>query len=449
MWGVMERGEPYEPWDWQAQHIHAKADMRYLIYAIGRRGGKSAAMTAEVIRELSKPPVKVDGKFHYPLVYIVAPNYEMTMRIWEPVWDLFVGDDQGPMAPLATFRANHDKQRKLIWLKTGARVQAKSADDPKSMRGERVTAAFIDEAQDMPEDAFQALLPALMDSSGVLRMTGTAKGRGRFRTYFILGQQDEEGFYSFSGPSTLNHNISEEDMELERRTHTENEFRQEYLAEWTEAEGLVFKNYEQCFTGGWVPPPGNGANIMGLDIGKINDYTVAYIGNVKNEQIVAKDRFRGLDFTILEPRIAKLYRDYNCRFIYMDATGMGEGPADHLRALGCSVISEKFTNESKGRIISAFVRETEQNRVILPREDSDLRNEMSLYEAFPIGNQNLIGYSAPAGYHDDCVVAAALVNYKMARNRGMDRPKPAPYVTWRSSDKPRAHMAPLPAVKVV
>ena len=467
LWDVINDGDPYAPFEWQAEHIHSHAGTRFVIGACGRRGGKTTAVVAEVIREAFRPRRKVLGKTHAPLVYVVGPTAELAMRIWQPIWDLFVPDKSSQyIPPLGEFYKDHDKTRGIIWLKTGALLQRKSADDPKSLQGERVTFAAVDEGHSMPEDAWQYLLPGLTDSGGRLMAIGIAKGKNRFRSMWELGQRGEKGYYSFSVPSTAHPLIVETTKEMEELhalgydtaqalendpaflTLSELEQKQQYLAEWSEQDGAVFKNIDQCFTGEWLAPSGpGGSNIMGLDVARIQDYTVAYVGNVAREQVIATDRYTGLDWTIQAPRIAKLYRDYKCHFIHMDTSGVGDVLASFLRVEGCSIIDFKFTNTSKEMLINALAREIERGQVILPREDAVLRRELELFEATVQTGGTVVKYGAPPGYYDDAVIACALVVHKMARNRGMDSPKRKPYVSWNSAG-PRAHMPALPPVKV-
>lgn len=467
MWDVMNGGEAYEPFPWQAEHIHARPDTRFIIVGVGRRGGKSTAMEAEGVREAFRPPVTAFGKTHYPLIYIVGPTAELSMKIWQPLWDLFVPDDRSDHPPpLGDFYKNHDKTRRIIWLKNGTVIQGKSADDPKSLQGDRVTCAIVDEAQDMPDEAWQYLLPALLDSGGRLLAIGVTRGKNRFRSMWERGQAGEPGYYSFSVPSTAHPLIfaTEAEADVARArggewvnavslehdetylSLTDIEQRQQFWAEWVEQDGQVFSNVDPCFTGRWQDVPGEGVNIMGLDVAKLHDYTVAYVGDVVKAQLVARDRFNGLDYTVAVPRIARMYREYKCRFIHMDASGVGEPVADMLRAEGCSVIPFKFTNDSKTALISTFAREVERKQVILPRDDAELRREMELYEA-TVMPSGIVKTSAPPGYFDDCVIAAALTVAKMVRNRRMAKgPTGRPYASWSKTGR-KSYMPPLPQPK--
>ena len=209
------------------------------------------------------------------------------------------------------------------------------------------------------------------------------------------------------------------EIEAMREELTENEYRQHYLAEWAEDDGQVFRSYQDLFTTE-TPLIPDGRYIMGLDIGKLHDYTVAYVVDINTGEFVDMDRFSGVDYTTLGPRIAGLYHDYGCQTIHMDASGVGEPVMDMLRQENCSVSPFKFTNESKSRIIAGMAAEIEHKRVHFLKEDTQLFKELGLYEGKVVSG-GAIRYSAPSGYFDDCVIAAALAIDKLKRRRNTSR----------------------------
>lgn len=400
----------YDPFPWQAEHIHARPENR-IIAACGRRAGKSTAIVAEAWRELSRLPTVVSGATHYPLVYIIAPNYELTMRVWEPFVKSCIGDPNAiNRPPLSELVSYYNKERRLIELTNGARIQAKSADNEVSLQGDRVTAAIVDEAHDVPDTARNEFMPALTDSNGRLIAIGVPQSNNWFRSYWERGQsslQEDVDYYSFSVPTTANPAIDPRVVEEAQLEYPEIEFRQRFLAEWAESEGKVFKNIDDCFHGKLQEYDKTKQYLMGLDVAKQHDYTVAYIINVNDMSIVASDRFNGLSYTALGPRIASLYKEYKCQTIHMDATGVGEAVKDILIDEECHITSFKFTNQSKAQLISTLVAEIEHKRVQFPHDDEQLRRELKLFEGKVMAG-GTIQYSAPPGYFDDCVMAAGL-----------------------------------------
>lgn len=463
LWRVLVRGQAYNPLPWQVQHLHSKVDEGYkrIILACGRRSGKSFSVKAEVAREVVKLPVTVLGVEHSPIVYIGGPNSETANRIWDEVWSMFVPAEDGAYTPpLGFLHAGHDKQRGLILIKGGAKIYKKTGESPVSWQGERVTLVVTDESQDMPEDVWEKLMPALLDSGGRLIAIGITAGKGRFRSYWLRGQGSDDNFYSASVSTLANPVIHQRAKEAEMDVLdflkadaegdlTEDEFARQYLAEWREEEGQVFSKFEHLFTeGGYSPEEAvnYGPHIMGLDLGKLHDYTVAYIGNVATQKIVARDRFNKIDYLDQVPKIAKMYNAYKCRFIHMDSTGIGEAVAEQLRAAGCNIMPFVFSNKTKQALVSTMVREVERGNVRFLANDDILKKEMTAFEG-SISPGGVIKYSAPAGYFDDAVIAAALVISKMARHKTMAKnPIHKPYASFAQSGK-KSYMPPLPMPK--
>lgn len=437
----------YEPLPWQAFHIHSQ-DAQHRVGAAGRRAGKTKAVVEEVKKALAQPPEIIGGVKHHPLVYMLAPTYETSMRMWEPLERALL-DETSALGGL--FEPTPFRARGLIDLASGARVQRKTADAPESLQGERVTFLAIDESHDVSDKAFNIVMPSLLDSNGRLLAIGIAKGSNWFRSYYDMGQMDDyPDVYSFSVPSTANPYLSPKVIADFKARYPEIEYRQHVLGEWADADGQVFRNVDKCFTGNFIDAPDpNGYYIMGLDLANLHDYTVAYIADARTQSIVHRFRTSGLDWPIIEEQIAAVYHEFNCRFVHVDATGMGEPIAAHLRQLGCSIIPFVFSKDSKPALITTLAVELERGNITLPAEDEQLRLELKRYEGKLSGggtSKQQIKYSAPNGFFDDCVIALALVVHKMIRRK----PKSSSTQRYLNfNNKSARHLVPpLPAIKL-
>ena len=69
----------------------------------------------------------------------------------------------------------------------------------------------------------------------------------------------------------------------------------------------------------------------------------------------------------------------------------------------------RLTNLNKAQLIQRLIVAIEQQQIGWPAAWTTLTDELKRYEyqITPSGN---ITYTAPAGYHDDCVIALALAN---------------------------------------
>lgn len=444
IWSIINHGEPYNPLQWQVEHVHSKVDagFKVICLACGRRSGKTTAMLAEVVRAAFQPPKRIDGVLHFPVIYICGPNHELAGRIFDPVWDMFVPDKRGEfLPPLHDMYLNHDKNAGIIWLKNGAKISRKTGDDPRSMQGERVTAAFVEETQDFNEDAWKMLLPALIDSQGILFCIGVPWGRSRWLTLFELGRSKQDGYYSASVPTTANPSITDEMLVKLSQGMTEIEIKAHLYAEWVKEYGAVFRNPDEIFDAeedGFIPGPEKGHSyVIGVDIGKMYDYTVTYVMDVSTMDIVARDRYNHMDYTIAAEKVAGLAANWHADVVSLDATGGGEVFADILRSMGVPVRPYVFTMESKQVLVTTLVKAVEQKMIHVQRDDEILRTELRLFEGKLVTTSSgtRIDYSHPSGGHDDCVMALALATIVALpyRQGNLSTIVRKPYVSFRKN----------------
>ncbi len=96
--------------------------------------------------------------------------------------------------------------------------------------------------------------------------------------------------------------------------------------------------------------------------------------------------------------------------LILDATGIGDPIYDDLKLILPDIEPYRFTAPAKAALIQRLVVAIERQQIRIPSGWTVLLNELRRfeYEISPSGN---ISYNAPAGYHDDCVIALALANH--------------------------------------
>jgi len=142
------------------------------------------------------------------------------------------------------------------------------------------------------------------------------------------------------------------------------------------------------------------------------------------------ERFNHLDWPIQKERILAFARKYRGRLI-LDATGVGDPIFDDLKRVYPDIEGFKFTPLSKTELVQRLIVAIEQVRVRWPAGRCQvsgvrcqggvevdgmgnwdvLTNELKRFE-YQISPSGHITYGAPAGYHDDCVMALALANHR-------------------------------------
>jgi len=189
-------------------------------------------------------------------------------------------------------------------------------------------------------------------------------------------------------------------------------FRQEYLAEFMDDAGGVFRRVMDAATLSEQAPVAGHQYSMGVDWGKFNDFTVLAVIDATTREMAVLDRFNQIDWSLQRGRLAALYERYRPVTIIAEANSIGEPNIEALRAEGLPVQGFVTTNATKAQIIESLSLGFERSDLRI-LNDPTLIGELQAYEMerLPSG---LVRYGAPDGMHDDCVMALALAWYGAA-----------------------------------
>jgi len=409
----------YEPNGWADENVHSFGG-RYGVYCTCRQCGKTETLSMEIHDAMTSKPDPFHGP---PKVGVLSFDYEHAL------YSVNRYIDRIHMAFGEDYYHLNKNDRELHIPETGAMLKWMSADNPRSVLGGTWSHAFIDEAQSVSDEVWFNFRPTLSVRNSDIRVFGTPDPvltNSWFEGMFLRGMDEsEENYHSFTLPCYLNKWMSLEDIDEAQKSMTDREFRAKYMGEWVDNDGRVFKGVDEVFTGNivdyrtkegkeWISK--HGPYYMGLDVAKSDDYTVAYVIDATTRGIVARYRVNRLQYTEVGKAVEALYNSYKCTAIMLDTTGVGEAVADMLREKKLPVIPFVFTQKSKQELIATLQREIEHKRVAFPVEDQQLFRELKAFAA-TVSTSNNVQYSAPAGYHDDCVIAAALAVYCI-RGRG-------------------------------
>ena len=182
---------------------------------------------------------------------------------------------------------------------------------------------------------------------------------------------------------------------------------QEYGAKFVEGSGSVFRYVREAATGEWQDPQPDTTYYAGLDLAKVEDWTVLCIMDAQR-RVVHVDRFHRLDWSLQIERIKAATKRYGCN-VLVDSTGAGEPILESLRLNGLWVEPYPFTAASKAALIANLAMMLEQRLITLPRPElwPEGIDELEAFE-YSISDAGNVRTSAPSGQHDDCVIALAL-----------------------------------------
>ena len=104
-----------------------------------------------------------------------------------------------------------------------------------------VSMLIVDEAARVEDELYRSMRPMLATTNGAVWLLSTPHGaRGFFHRVWTDG--DGEDWVRVKAPATECARIPREFLQMERRAQGERMFRQEYLCEFTDAEGSLFSS---------------------------------------------------------------------------------------------------------------------------------------------------------------------------------------------------------------
>ena len=341
-------------------------------------------------------------------VWWVAPTYGQAFHVWRSFKRRFA----------KVWVTKYEAERHID-LPGGGFIAVKTAKNADNLRGAGLDLIVIDEAAFIPADTWhQVLRPALSDLKGKALLISTPRGRNWFFAAYQMGQQAQNpDWESWSEPTVNNPVVGEQEVEEARRMLPERIFQQEYLAEFLPDGGEVFHRIREAATApGDAKPILGHRYAMGVDFGRYHDFTALVVIDMTVNQMVALDRFGGVDWTMQRNRIAAFARQWNVEEVLAEANAMGEPNIDALRHEGIPIYPFVTTAHSKGPLIEMLVKGLESKELAIMPDDTLLGElEAYRYDILPYTGANR--YFAPPGLHDDTVIALALAWKVVTRPR--------------------------------
>tara|TARA_R110001632_G_scaffold60973_1_gene147386 strand:+ start:65 stop:1282 length:1218 start_codon:yes stop_codon:yes gene_type:complete len=388
----------FKPYEFQQQIIDDilnKDDMFYTMVC-GRQIGKTLLLVNMLLYYSINNP-------RTTLLW-VSPYYSMAVKVLSQILDAI------EFTPI-TKEAN--KSEKIITLINGSRIYFRSAEKPETIRGLSIDYCFIDEAQDVSDDAFnKSILPTLSAKGKKCLIAGTPKSKNWFYLYFQ--RADDKNYNSYTAPSTISPYISESFIKEQKESLPPSIFNQEFLAQWQEGDGEVFTNIDDvCNLSDWRGTKDR--TVGGLDIGTKQDYTVLTIMDTSG-RIVYMWRERGLEYSAIVDRVVYLCKQYRTE-LYVEANSIGDAVYEMIKKKYKSVKPFITSNTSKENIIRRLISDISDLSLELPSPNlfAPLYKELQMfqYKYLPSGR---ITYQAMSGYHDDCVMSLAICNWNRIEN---------------------------------
>lgn len=215
-----------------AQREIAKDTHRFRVVNCGRRFGK----TVLAIEEMLALGLHKKARIAY-----IAPTFQQARDIsWEQLKNR-----------LATIDANVNESRLEVRFNniqgTESTIVLRGWESIETLRGQSYDLVVLDEVASMRyfwESWQEVVRPTLTDRKGQAMFISTPKGFNHFYELFNEESRDKN-FKSFHFTSYDNPNIPKEEIDEARNQLTEDQFAQEYLADFRKQEGLVYKEFNR------------------------------------------------------------------------------------------------------------------------------------------------------------------------------------------------------------
>ncbi len=301
-----------------------------------------------------------------------------------------------------------------------------STDNPDSILGNGFAGIVVDEAARIEKSIWNTYIrPTLGDRQGWALLISTPFGRNWFFDEWTRGRAGQDPTRAaWQFPSNSSPYFPPEEWEDARHTLPSDIFRQEYEAAFLEDSAGAFRGIEACLLPDGAPPAAPRSVGIGLDLAKYTDWTVAIAMDRDTGRALDMLRFNTLEWPAQKKRILGFARRWPGSTIVADATGAGDPIVTDLRHDWPRTEPFVFTNTTKVDLIQSLAVAIEQRKVSWPRGWETLTDELRRYE-YEYTSGGRLTYSAPSGFHDDCVIALALAN-SLRREHAPAAPAPRP-----------------------
>lgn len=268
---------PYEPRPLQMEIHQALYNeghrIRNACLAIHRRFGKTVFAINELVAASVSCPLP------NPRCFYIAPTFKQAKSI---AWDYL--KDFTRVIPGMKFYETELKAD----FPNGARIQLSGAENFEAIRGNYIDAVVLDEWGNMnPQVWREVLRPAMADRKGWVIFLGTPNGKNHFfDTYQEARREPDWLARTYSVDETKL--IDQKELDAARRTMGEEEYRQEFLCDWSAAVRGSFygndislaKEQGRVLT---IPPAPTLPVDVAFDLGMDDATAVWFVQSVVNE----------------------------------------------------------------------------------------------------------------------------------------------------------------------
>jgi len=336
----------------------------------------------------------------------ISPIYNQAKKVFQELSD----------ASHSIIQSSNKAELTLKFI-NGSTVQFLSSERPDSVRGFSFNYMVVDEAAYVNERGFEtAILPTLTAIGKKCLIISTPKSKNWFYKYYLKGIDDSSEYISFRGQSTDNPYIDQSFIAEQRKSLPDDIFRQEYLAEFTDAGSEVFRGVDNaCIVTQYTNGDKVNRCFCGIDTGLSNDYSVLTIMNEAG-RVLLIDRLRGENINTIANRFNDILSRFRIEGGYVEENGIGAAMRDLILPRNRRIRGFTTTQDNKTTIVRTLISDLEAGIIELPTKElePECYKELSLY-TYKLSTNGKLSFTHQNGMHDDIADAIMLANH--ARNQ--------------------------------
>ena len=348
-----------------------KSKAKYVAMLAGTGSGKTWVGPIWLYREIQQHPT---GSF-----LVVSPTYQMFQRIVLPETLKFMD---------AVAKGEYRSGERTYYLPTGGKIYFGSADNPFSLEGVHVYAAWMDEAGQMKREAWDVVLRRVGFHNGRVLITTTPYNLGWLKTEFYdrwkAGDKDYDviQFASIENPY-----YPREEFERAKATMPDWKFKMFYLGEFTKPEGLVYEDFDSSkHIVNPFPIPPEWRRVMGIDFGYNNPTAAVWIAVSPDDVMYVYREYYKRNKIPQESgaEILRLCEGENIEAAFCDPSE--PAAIEEYRRLGIPAIS---ANNAVKKGIETVIARLKSDRLFVFRGLNNLLDEIENYR-WKVHNESVI-----------------------------------------------------------
>ena len=375
-----------EPHNAQRTVLDSKA--RFRVMMCGRRFGKS----------LISQSISIENGLNGKRVAYITPTYQLGKIFFQEICKVLTED---------IYKKNESDL--TISFITGGSIRFFTGERLDALRGLKFHLVIIDEASYIPnlqEGWNNSIRPTLTDYKGKAIFLSTPKGKNFF--YSLYMKSDEPDWESFKFTTYDNPHIDATEIDAAKIQLPNVVFEQEYMANPMENAANPFgsEHINKCTKELSRQP----TDYYGIDLAKSVDWTVI-IGMDRQGNTTEAHRFQKDWLQTKESIITICHKN---KPIVIDSTGVGDAIVEDLQKHFNSMHGFKYTATSKQQLMESLASSIHKSEISFPQ--GVVKDELEIFEY--VFTSTGVKYSAPQGFHDDCVNALALANKCRIEHKG-------------------------------